>query len=701
MDTVTPATQPDLDQDKAYPHPNDPGEHAHPPQNQPPTPNDPPCPPPPERPPTGTITPPKRRTRCQPKRRNDCCKQIAEILNGLPGNGQRRIRKPKRSASSKLHCLCDSLPVADAILPLLYHLLERFRANQPAANPFEKQVFDYLGTLSPAELDALTTPQAAFAALPPALRHCLFAPGSVDRPMSTPVTSTEFIDAILKEGLASVTDTLYPRSGGMSGPGIARLFERVVWSPPPDSKKPERRALAPWPMISAVRPIAGEDKEYRNMAHLPSLTDVQPHEFAQKCTYKSNPAKPSEIIGECVPVRPAMGPSGFMEFCEGGSDYTVTGASGEQVCLQIPDSAGGTTVVLRGFNFISEKCRVRLHHEDSPMSVFLEVPARTIGDFVTPLLDASGAVIADGRVHDFVEFELPKDETSRPFPPGIYDVTVMVPNVLGIAIEGSIPADFVSNRMLLRVHPDPDILYRVFSDEGFCEEETDGVGSDEIWFDAYVAAIDPAKMLTEGPKLAAQMAFDRGAWDDMDSGEAAGSFSVDFHNGKFPRGGVVAVGLMGLEVDSEDAAKEQIRSYGGAFLLYLEKVWAAALATEGIVATLAKIASLTLTQAIWALVVVAVVILVIGLFWAGWAPADPIAQDMFVLSAAAAFDLTNVKTPLGPETARQMNEIHVTHRPRDKVALPLSAAAVYTEEHRYRSEDEDSTYRLMIRHKRG
>lgn len=121
----------------------------------------------------------------------------------------------------------------------------------------------------------------------------------------------------------------------------------------------------------------------------------------------------------------------------------------------------------------------------------------------------------------------------------------MVPNVLGIAIEGSIPADFVSNRMLLRVHPDPDILYRVFSDEGFCEEETDGVGSDEIWFDAYVAAIDPAKMLTEGPKLAAQMAFDRGAWDDMDSGEAAGSFSVDFHNGKFPRGGVVAVGLMG------------------------------------------------------------------------------------------------------------------------------------------------------------
>lgn len=154
-------------------------------------------------------------------------------------------------------------------------------------------------------------------------------------------------------------------------------------------------------------------------------------------------------------------------------------------------------------------------------------------------------------------------------------------------------------------------------------------------------------------------------------------------------------------MDSEDAAKEQIRSYGGAFLLYLEKVWAAALATEGIVATLAKIASLTLTQAIWALVVVAVVILVIGLFWAGWAPADPIAQDMFVLSAAAAFDLTNVKTPLGPETARQMNEIHVTHRPRDKVALPLSAAAVYTEEHRYRSEDEDSTYRLMIRHKQG
>lgn len=84
------------------------------------------------------------------------------------------------------------------------------------------------------------------------------------------------------------------------------------------------------------------------MSYLPALSDVQPHEFAQSCTYKSNPAKPSEIIGG-----PADLSKGFsMGVCDGGFEYTVTGASGEQVCLQIPDSVGGAAVVLRGFNFI-------------------------------------------------------------------------------------------------------------------------------------------------------------------------------------------------------------------------------------------------------------------------------------------------------------------------------------------------------------
>ncbi|MGE5459162.1 MAG: hypothetical protein ACM3WR_00915, partial [Solirubrobacterales bacterium] len=331
--------------------------------------------------------------------------------------------------------------------------------------------------------------------------------------------------------------------------------------------------------------------------------------------------------------------------------------------------------------------------------------AALFGDLETPVNDPLGAVIADGRVSDMLLFDVPAAHPSspgQPLPPGRYLVTVLVPNALSIVIDGTVPADLESNTMLIDVEPDPDVSYRIWSDHGHCYDETSGWGSDEIWWDAWVGTAN----LTDPPGSGAlpdpqHLEIDRDAWSDMDSGEDPGAFAIDFLKGKLGLGGMAVVGLIGFEVDSEDAAKEQIRSFGEAYVYYLKQAFMAAVGLEGTAAAVAKLISLTLTQGLIVLAVIAALVLVIGLFWASWAAPDRVAVDIFIADAKLMWNLTDPTTPMPPDEFDRYHEIRTRHLPREKRPAPLSASTVYTAEHRYRSMIEDSDYGLEIRYSRS
>jgi hypothetical protein len=187
-------------------------------------------------------------------------------------------------------------------------------------------------------------------------------------------------------------------------------------------------------------------------------------------------------------------------------------------------------------------------------------------------------------------------------------------------------------------------------------------------------------------------------WDDMDSGESTEPSTyaaVDFLNGSAL---AVAIVLIGFEVDSEAAAKEQIDNWGDAFGLYVTEAWKV-LASGGAVAEAVDIVKLIgLTWSLIAAAAAVVLVAVIGFIWAAWAPADLIAADLLVWTSGQLFSLTDTKTPLAKEySGESISGIDVTVRPQNKVP-PFNGAsfARYNGERRYRSEDEDSLYGLNI-----
>jgi hypothetical protein len=108
--------------------------------------------------------------------------------------------------------------------------------------------------------------------------------------------------------------------------------------------------------------------------------------------------------------------------------------------------------------------------------------------------------------------------------------------------------------------------------------------------------------------------------------------------------------------------------------------------------------SLTLTQGLIALAVVAALILIVGVFWASWAAADQIAIDLIAFNARQAWDLT---APVGQLPAQEHveygtdQELSTSHSPVGK-HQDVPGAMVYDVENHYWSGEEDSHYGLTF-----
>jgi hypothetical protein len=673
--------------------------------------------------PRGDTQPVPRGGRKRPKRRRtDCCDQLIDALSGLEGSERLEFHKPKQRIARKAGDLCRAFGVADAITPLVAALWERHTAGEKPRNEFESRVDRAFAAVDEANAKDLTHAVEQYKKVRAAGKaDCLFDDCLSQAAQETPIEATWVAQVILREGLKVAGQTLFENSLGEMGPGQARLWDNQVFRGPNGSGATVYQG--PWPWITAIAPDTGAYQEYGNLLSFrpePGKAHVwQNYQYDQSCTYTPSPG--GSINATCSRKHPAPPSPGSLlpNFCEGGQHYT----RGND-CIRIPSIRPGGSLKLRGFNFITDEAQVRVVRQSDP-SVAWGNDCPVWGDQTTPLKDSDEHYIVDERVKDWIDVQIPSSHptiSGAPLPAGLYEVSVRVPNVTNAVYDGGTPTELVSNTLLVRIEADPNVKYLLWSDSGRCNRETPGFGSDEIWWDAFVGHIAPNEVpVPPGGASSVELkdlqrrSFPRPAWNDMDDGESAAPYSIDIWGPRaFDLGGVAVIGMVGFEVDSEDAAKKQLKGFWDAWSYALMQVAGIASGMSATGTGLAKIAvdagliaaKTALSAALIAFAIIAAITLIATALWAAWAPADLIALDVMHLDASNAWERTEPHSALPTETVRHFgdpadddNLVTVRERALTKEWTPGDAAATWRQENQYDTPDdgEDASYTLTFK----
>ena len=668
---------------------------------------------------------PKKPERPKP-RKDDCCEQLIGLLSNVPGIEMPKPRKPKQRPERKVQALCDSIGIVDTILPAMAVLWGRHRSGEEGRNDFEGQVKTIFANIDEKQQEAMDVAFAGYEKLRRSGKgECLFNDCLADAGRKGAIERFWFAEELLREGLKFAGQTVFKGSGGVIGPGQVRLWDNAVFRGPNGSGATIYQG--PWPWLTAICPDTSSYEEYGNLESfrpVPGGSHVwQNYQYAQTCDFK--PDSSGKIQASCERQHPLPASPGslFGNDCEGGSKYTKAND-----CLRIPAHRPGGSLKLKGFNFITPSVKVRLRLTTDP-SLVIEQDCIVWGDRDTPVKDATDHFIVDERVNDWIDVPIPSSHPTipgAPLPAGIYEVSVIVANITNAIYDSSTPPVLVSNKLLLRIEADPNIRYLLWSERGRCNRETPGSGDDEIWWDAFVGHIIPNSVPVPSSGASGleirnldRKSFPRGPWEDMDDGESAGSYRSDiFGPAAFELYGVVVIAMIGFEVDSESAARDQLQGFWNAWGEALTSVVVVALGTEGTATGLADLAEkagiikakLAFSVALIALVVIAAIALIGTALWAAWAPADLIALDIFHLDALTAWDNTDPKKPLPSETQRQFadsndsdNLITVTERALPKLYSSGDAAATWIQENQYDTPEdgEDASYTLEFRFSRS
>ncbi|AZN41537.1 hypothetical protein [Paenibacillus albus] len=184
-------------------------------------------------------------------------------------------------------------------------------------------------------------------------------------------------------------------------------------------------------------------------------------------------------------------------------------------------------------------------------------------------------------------------------------------------------------------------------------------------------------------------------YDDVDTGETR---SINYAPIQSKNLVGVSITITGFEVDSEDSYKNMIQDFGKAF-------------EEGLSSTFAKIASLLTTAVGGAIAVLAgaafavagpviaaaalVITCATALFYASWAPADPIIEDYIGLSLIELSALTDSSSPMPAQTQTiSPSGIKV-------VVDSISKNIDFSQLRGNISDDEDSLYQIRFKYSRN
>ncbi|MQA92812.1 MAG: hypothetical protein GEU90_21750 [Gemmatimonas sp.] len=554
--------------------------------------------------------------------------------------------KHKSGLSRKLQPLIANSSAPSVLAATILQQSRRFLQARDPGNDLEASVFGVLASLPPQLQDTLSCAVETLDGLTKNERDSVFSSAilSVDEALSTTVIADNVV-AELEEWAA---DAALGEDGCTTeAPGLPRPVFSVVNG---------GAFLGFLPSICRVNGL-------RTIYFNPSLGpgDYEPEEFEQVCT-------PEVVDGE-VEVNCEV----QTEDCPG---HLLGGEGGG--CLRVPDVRNGETVVLEGINFFNIDATVGLRAK-APGTATAEVDAFVCGDQETPATEEKNGVevpINDCRVQDRLTFQVPDE-----LPPGIYEARVVVPNDTGV--ENTDPI-FSSPEVFIRVVPPVTAEFQIATEELRAEKETSPAwfGSDEVGIRILSVPILANNTLGSMNRLDVR-------FGDVDSGEVRSMASVLIQESGLSG---VSIAIIGFEIDSESAFENQIDSFTDAFVDILKQVWDAI--KEEVGGAVAGIVKKFGVKGIIAIVIAAIIAVAIIALVALWAPADLIIEDHIGLSVLELATLTNANFPAPPE------EEFTSTGGIDVKVVPVSKGVQYRERREYRSDDEDSDYRITFRYNR-
>jgi hypothetical protein len=561
--------------------------------------------------------------------------------------------KPKQSRRSKLDKLLASTRVPSVLGASFFHLTRRYLAGKVASNALEQRAFATFRGLSPDLRRVLACARDSFDSLSSGERDALFASDvlrNVDQPLEIAQLTQAFAQEIIENIGIQVFDD--PLCATEEHPGQVR-------TPPfPGGEFP------PSPVrICRINSL-------RTGSFLPPLAlgDYTPAEIQQRCHVVLEGTVP-KLVCEVQQEPPQ---------CPGSS---VSGT-----CLRVQEVEAGQSVQLEGVNFSSVDTKVRVT-DVATFTVVRDVDAQVCGDDETPLteiVNGTEVLITDCRVHDRLTFRVPDD-----LPPGLYEFQVLVPNVVPVPGWGDV---LFSDGQRIEVVLPSTARFQIASETLHCKDETSPafLGSDEVGIKILAVPLFPD--LTGGdaqePNGGEPIRF-----GDVDSGETRAMDHLLFSHQQ-PIAGV-ALSIRGFEVDGEDAFEKEILDFTDAFVEILKDELAFLKDNlKEVEAIAAKLADAGWVGLIAAAIAVAVV-LAIDAFVALWAPADPIIEDAIGPTTLDLIELTSVNFPLPlPSEHNTPQGIKVKVTPLDKIPQQ------YRERREYISDDEGSSYEIVLRYNR-
>lgn len=554
--------------------------------------------------------------------------------------------KPKRSLEAKLRPLLENTPVPSVLPAAFFQMARRYLRGRSPANGLESAAFDVFEGLSPELRRMLACSLRIFDALPLRDQARLFAPeltGDGDRPVEPERLAQLVSDELLRRaGLEAFGD-----EDGISEERPGQL--RLIGGGGGDD-------VGPVIFVNICR-VNGLRTD--SFSPTLSLGEYTPDEVQQQCTL--------EVVNGQVQTNCQV----QTEDCPGNEI--------EGTCLRVPEVRNGEAVTLQGVNFFNTDARVRLEAKP-PGSVSREVEAHVVGDVTTPVtetVDGFERTIADCRVEDILTFRIPGD-----LPPGIYGITVIVPNNTGLSGFGD---EIESPRtQFIRVVPPDTATFQIASETLDAVKETSPAffGSDEVGIRVLVIPIAPD--LTPGDVIEHNFEF-----GDVDSGESRAMSRTLFQQSNV---GGVSLSIVGFEIDDRDVFEKQIQDFADAYVEILRSNWNAIAGGVGATGGLVALA-LGLSNA-WATAIAAAVTLAINIFVALWAPADLIIEDAAAFTALDLGSLTSANFP-APEARGFTSAGGIDVR-----IEPVSKGVQYTERREYRSGEEDSEYHITLRYNR-
>lgn len=553
--------------------------------------------------------------------------------------------KPKQSRAQKLERLRSRSSVPSALAASFFQTARRHLAGASAANDFEAAVFPVFAGMSPSVRGVLACAVDSYQTTPADLRDAGLDPSILADP-TKPVDTATLTAAVVREITLRAAEAAFGDVTALEErPGLNRFFD------------PGGEFFEAQLQICRVNDL-------RTATHRPPipLGDRLPGEIQQSCTL---------ILGSDGVIR---------QNCSVQTGNCPGNELLDSVCARVPDIANGDSVMLSGVNFMNVDMKVRLKARVGAGSV--EVDAHVFGDLTTPLNEEVGGqtvLIRDCRVKDQASFVVPDD-----LPPGIYELQLAMPNTTGFPIFGP---TVLSNSEFINIVPPATARFQIVAERMRAREETSpqSFGSDEVAL-TFLAA----ELLADGSTGSLQKLTKR--FGDVDSGENRTIDQLVFIQSQPALG--MAMSVVGFEVDSERAFREQLNDFQDAFVDYLSRAWEklkeALTAGAG-----AAIKALGFIKGAVAIAIAAVIGIAIIAVIARWAPADLIMDDAIGFSVIEFAELTNVDVPTGGITQHQSpQDLEVVVTPLDKTAL------TYREFREYVADDEDSRYEVYLRYNR-